>query len=185
MIRRTHMRALAPTVALAVALTACGGGGGDDEASERDRTTTTADDATATTAATDDAGTPATDPAAPPGGGTGQPGGVGTALGVDRTFTGEGSEALCAEVATLQSSVGGADPSRVSEATVTGQMAAMTPPAEIAEDWNLVVSVQQSLAAGTEDALAAVDPAQLDAYGMASAVIATYLGDVCQVSLVP
>ena len=183
--RRTHILAFAPAVALAVALTACGGGGGDDEASERDRTTTTADDTT-TSGATDTTGAPATDPAAPPAaGGTGQPGGVGTALGVDRTFTGEGSEAFCAEVATLQSSVGGADPSRVSEATVTGQMAAMTPPAEIAADWNLVVSVQQSLAAGTEDALAAGDPAQLDAYGMASAVIATYLGDVCQVSLVP
>jgi hypothetical protein len=182
--RRTQMLSFAPALALAVVLAACGGGGGDDEASERDdeRTTTTAEDATTTTAPAGTDTTAASDPAAPP---SGAPGDVGTALGVDRTFTGEGSASFCAEVQALQSSVGGSDPSRVSEATVTGQMAAMTPPAEIAEDWNLVVSVQQSLTSGSENPLAEVDPAQLEAYGMASAVIATYLGDVCRVSLVP
>jgi hypothetical protein len=165
-----------------LALAACGGGGGGDRADDEgsgDRTTTTeaADAATTTTAP----GTPPPDGAVPA---PGQPGAVGTELDVDRTFTGEGSEAFCAEVLALQQSVSGSDPARIDEATVTGQMAALTPPAEIAADWGVMVSVQQSLAnSQAEDPLAGIDQAQLDAYGQSSAVIAAYLGDVCQLAL--
>ena len=66
---------------------------------------------------------------------------------------------------------------------MTGQMAALTPPAEIADDWNLMVSVQQSMTDSPDDPFAGIDQAQLDAYGLSSAVIAAYLGDVCQLSL--
>ena len=142
-------------------------------------TTETTVEATTTTAApgtTTDSGAPAP--------GTGLPGDVGTQLEVDRVFTGEGSEDFCAQVRALQESVTGSDPSRVDEATVTGQMASLTAPAEIADDWNVVVSVQQALVdTQAEDPFAGVDQAQLDAYGQSSAVIAAYLGDVCQLSL--
>jgi hypothetical protein len=166
-----------------LAVAACGGGGGDragDDEGSGDRTTTTeaAADASTTTTAP---GTPSPDGAAPA---PGEPGAVGTQLDVDRTFTGEGSEAFCAEVRALQQSVSGSDPERIDEATVTGQMAALTPPAEIAADWAVMVAVQQSLAnSQAEDPLAGIDQAQLDAYGQSSAVIAAYLGDVCQLAL--
>lgn len=117
-----------PALALAVAAAACGGGGGDDE--EREITTTVADATTTTAAGTGT--TAAVDATDPP---SGEPGDVGTALGVDRTFTGEGSEQFRSDVRALQTSVGGEDSARISEATVTGQLAAMTPPDEIADDW--------------------------------------------------
>jgi hypothetical protein len=176
MTRRIRMTSVA--LAVAVALVGCGGGG--DDSAERDRreptTTETTMGATTTTApgTTADGGAP----------GTGLPGDVGTQLEVDRVFTGEGSDDFCAQVRALQESVTASDPSRIDEATVTGQMADLTPPAEIAGDWNVVVSVQQSLVdAPAEDPFAGVDQAQLDAYGVSSAVIAAYLGDVCQLSL--
>jgi hypothetical protein len=175
-----RMTSVALSLAVAVALAGCGGG--DDDSAEADRdepTTETSARSTTTTAAPDattDGGAPAPS--------TGLPGEVGTQLEVDRVFTGEGSEEFCAQVRALQESVTGSDPSRIDEATVTGQMASITPPAEIAADWNVVVTVQQALVdAQAEDPFAGVDQAQLDAYGQSSAVIATYLGDVCQLSL--
>jgi hypothetical protein len=179
MTRRIQMTSVALSLVVAVALADCGGG--DDDSAERDRdeptTTETTRGATTTTTApgtTADGGAP----------GTGLPGDVGTELEVDRVFPGEGSDDFCAQVRALQESVTGSDPSRIDEATVTGQMAALTPPAEIAGDWNVVVSVQQSLIdAPVDDPFAGVDQAQLDAYGVSSAVIAAYLGDVCHLSL--
>jgi hypothetical protein len=174
------MTSVALSLAVAVALAGCGGD--DDDSAEADRdeptTTETSAEGTTTTAAPDattDGGAPAPS--------TGLPGEVGTQLEVDRVFTGEGSEEFCAQVRALQESVT-SDPSRMDEATVTGQMASLSPPAEIAADWNVVVTVQQALVdAQAEDPFAGVDQAQLDAYGQSSAVIATYLGDVCQLSL--
>ncbi len=176
-----RMTSVALSLAVAVALAGCGGG--DDDSAEADRdeptTTETSVGGTTTTAAPDtttDGGAPAPS--------TGLPGDVGTQLEVDRVFTGEGSEEFCDQVRALQESVTGSDPSRIDEATVTGQMASLTAPAEIAADWNLVVTVQQALVdAQAEDPFAGVDQAQLDAYGQSSAVIAAYLGDVCQLSL--
>ena len=184
MTRRSRILSLAPALALAVAVAACGGGGGggdDDEAADDDReTTTTADDDATTTTAAGTGTTAAGEAADPP---SGEPGDVGTALGVDRTFTGEGSEQFCADVRALQTSVGGEDSARISEATVTGQLAAMTPPDEIADDWNTMITVQEAIvSAGSASALADVPAEQMEAYGTASAVIAAYLGDVCGLS---
>ena len=177
MTRRIQVTSLALSLAVTIALAGCGGGGDDDRAERRP------DESSTTTEAPGES----TTTTAPPAGGAppapGAPGDVGTQLEVDRTFTGEGSEDFCGQVRALQESVSGTDPSRIDEATVTGQMAALTPPAEIEADWNLMVSVQQSMTDSPDDPFAGVDQAQLDAYGMASAVIAAYLGDVCQLSL--
>ncbi len=177
MTRRIQVTSLALSLAVTIALAGCGGGGDDDRAERQpDESSTT----------TEAPGEPTTTTAPPAGGAPpvpGAPGDVGTQLEVDRTFTGEGSEDFCGQVRALQESVSGTDPSRIDEATVTGQMAALTPPPEIAADWNLMVSVQQSMTDSPDDPFAGVDQAQLDAYGLASAVIAAYLGDVCQLSL--
>ncbi len=179
MTTRIRMTSLALTLAVTVALTGCGGGGGDEgDSAER------GDDSSTTTEATETTGEATTTTA--PGAGAPAPGGpgdVGTQLEVDRTFTGEGSEDFCGEVRALQESVSGSDPTRIDEATVTGQMAALTPPAEIAGDWSVMVAVQQSMTDSPQDPFAGIDQAQLDAYGQASAVIAAYLGDVCRLSL--
>jgi hypothetical protein len=181
MTRRIHMASVALLLAVAVALAGCGG---DDDSAHRDgdeptTTETSVESTTTTTAAsgtTTDGGAPAPS--------IGLPGDVGTQLEVDRVFTGEGSEEFCAQVRALQESVMSSDPSGIDEATVTGQMAGLTPPAEIASDWGMVVSVQQALVdAHAEDPFAGVDQAQLDAYGQSTAVIAAYLGDVCELSL--
>lgn len=182
MIDHIRKASVAASVAVAIGLAACGGGGGDGEGAARDGDgSATTTEAPETTSTTDASGTTA------PGGpasGSGVPGDVATQLGVDRTFTGDGSEEFCAQVRALQESVSGSDPSRIDEATVTGQMAALAPPAEIADDWSLMVSVQQAIVGSqSEDPLADVDQAQLDDYGRSSAVIAAYLGDVCQLSL--
>jgi hypothetical protein len=181
MTTRIQMTSVALSLAVAVALAGCGGGDDDSAEGDRDEPTTTETTVGATTTTTAPGATPDGGPPAP---GTGLPGDVGTRLEVDRVFTGEGSEEFCAQVRALQESVTGSDPSRIDEATVTGQMAGLTPPAEIAGDWNMVVSVQQSLVdAPAEDPFAGLDQAQLDAYGQSSAVIAAYLGDICQLSL--
>jgi hypothetical protein len=170
------------SVALAVAVALAGCGGNDDSAErDRDDPTTTETSVESTTTTTAGSGT-TTDGTPDPS--IGLPGDVGTQLEVDRVFTGEGSEEFCAQVRALQQSVTGSDPSQIDEATVTGQMAGLTPPAEIAGDWSVVVSVQQALVgAKAEDPFAGVDQAQLDAYGQSTAVVAAYLRDVCQLSL--
>jgi hypothetical protein len=181
MTTRIKMTSVALSLAVAVAFAGCGGG--DDDSAERDRDETTTTEASVEATTTTAAPGSTLDGGAP-GPATGLPGDVGTQLEVDRVFTGEGSEEFCAQVRALQESVTGTDPSRVDEATVTGQMAGISPPAEIAADWNTVVSVQQALVdTQAEDPFAGVDQSQLDAYGQSSAVIAAYLGDVCQLSL--
>ncbi len=177
------MTSLALSLAVTVALAGCGGGGGDEgDSAESAGESSTTTEATATETTGE-----ATTTTAPGGGapapGSGTPGDVGTQLEVDRTFTGEGSEDFCGQVRALQESVSGSDPTRIDEATVTGQMAALSPPAEIAGDWRVMVAVQQSMTDSPEDPFAGIDQAQLDAYGQASAVIAAYLGDVCRLSL--
>ena len=84
----------------------------------------------------------------------------------------------------LQTSMRSGAPADLDEAAVTAQMAQLTPPAEIAADWTLMVTVQQQLSTSQDaDPLASIDQAQLDAFGTASAVVAAYLGDVCQLDL--
>jgi hypothetical protein len=178
--RRIQVTSVVLSLAVAVALAACGG---DGDSAERDRdapttTSTSGEPTTTTTAASGTTTDEASDLA------IGLPGDVGTQLEADRVFTGEGSEEFCAQARALQESVAGSDPSSIDEASVAGQLAALTPPAEIAADWGVIVTVQQALVdTQAENPLASVDQAQLDAYGQSTAVVAAYLGDVCRLSL--
>ncbi|HEX6570203.1 MAG TPA: hypothetical protein VF015_13605, partial [Acidimicrobiales bacterium] len=107
----------------------------------------------------------------------GEPGAVATELGVDRTFTGEGSEAFCAEVVALEEATGG---TQVDEAALADQMAAIEAPDEIADEWTNLTTVQKAIASDPSgEALAAMSDEETAAWGMSGAVVAAYLGDVC------
>jgi hypothetical protein len=179
MIRRTLSMLLA--LVLAAGATACGGGGDDDAADETSEESTESDETTGSDdegdAETDDEGEAPAEDGEPPA--SGEPGSVASQLGVDRTFTGEGSEAFCAEMADLQdeAAAGGEAPD---DAAFADQMAAITPPAEIADEWTNLYTVQQALADDPSgEALAAMSADERDAWGMSGAVVAAYLGDVC------
>jgi hypothetical protein len=177
---------LVGVIALLVA-TACGGGGdgdaqesaddaseaSDDDASSTDNTLPTAEDE----AAQDGEGTPPGDgEAGAGGGGSGQPGSVATELGVDRTFTGEGSDELCREMEDIQ---GSATPD-LSNIALADQMAAITPPDEIATEWELMHTVLATIASDPSGAaLRDMSDEEADAWATANAVVAAYLGDVC------
>lgn len=185
MIRRCKLLLLALAV---VAAAACGGGG-DDAAAEEEETASEADagrpdDSSSDTsdpaggAAGDDpaAGTPPGE-AAPAEGDPGAPeGGAGTELGIDRTFTGEGSEPFCSEAKAINDSGGGND---AGDAEFANQMAAIMPPAEIAGEWTLLAETLNASAESEGQAIADMSPEEADAWGMAGAVVATYLADVC------
>ena len=180
MIRRTLSMLLA--LVLAAGATACGGGGDDDAADETSEESTESDvttgsDGEGDAETEDDEGEAPAEEGEPPA--SGEPGSVASQLGVDRTFTGEGSEAFCAEMADLQdeAAAGGEAPD---DAAFADQMAAITPPAEIADEWTNLYTVQQALADDPSgEALAAMSADERDAWGMSGAVVAAYLGDVC------
>ena len=154
MFRRTFLMVLA--LVFAVGLTACGGGGDDDEAA--DETAEEDDTATSTTSADDPADDAATSTTAAPGapgdapaGDTppaeATPGDVGTQLGVDRTFTGEGSDTFCAQVADIQEQqMAGSGPT--DDATTAAQLAAVAAPEEIAAGWS---NLHEVMAQAAED----------------------------------
>jgi hypothetical protein len=178
MIRRTLSMLL--VLVLAAGVTACGGGG-DDDADETPEESTESDEATGSDdedAETEDGEgeAPAEEGDAPA---SGEPGSVASRLGVDRTFTGEGSEAFCAEMAELQDEAA-ASGEVPDDAAFADQMAAITPPAEIADEWTNLYTVQQALADDPSgEALTAMSAEERDAWGMSGAVVAAYLGDVC------
>lgn len=176
MIRRTLLMLLA--LVLVTGATACGGGGGDDESGDDTADTTEPDDADASDdTAEDDPDGSEEDAAASPG--PGEPGSVASQLGIDRTFTGEGSEAFCAAMADIQAEA--AEGGQVlDDATFADQMAAITPPDEIAAEWTDLFTVQQALADDPSGAaLESMSDEERDAWGMSGAVVAAYLGDVC------
>jgi hypothetical protein len=180
---------------LVLGTAACGGGDGDaDSADDPPRDT---DDASARSAdeggasasggtlpsAEDEAAasdlpaetegdTPAS--SAPPA--PGEPGAVATQLGVDRVFTGAGSGELCDEMAAVQA---GAAPD-LTNSQLADQMAAITPPPEIATEWELMHTVTKTIAADRSGtALADLSQEQAEDFATASNVVAAYLGDVC------
>ncbi len=180
MIRRTLLTLLA--LVLVTGVTACGGGGDDDSAdTPSDRDAEAGADAaqgggTTTTSTAPAAESPDGEPVP---GAEGAPGGVATQLGVDRTFTGEGSQAFCDAVQALQAP-GADDPAAVDEAAFADQMAAIPPPAEIANEWTNLFTVQAAVASDPSgNALADMSQEELDTWGMSGAVVAAYLGDVC------
>ena len=196
MTRRTLLTLLALVLALVTAAAACGGG--DDDAADSSSSDDTAADETSTDAAADssssddtaadetstddpDAGTEAAGGAGEgdeDSGGATAEGDVSTQLGVDREFTGDDSDAFCAEVVGMRDA--GQDAAGVDDAAFADAMMAITPPAEIAPEWTNLFTVQKAIAADPSgDALAAMSPEELDAWGTAGNVVAAYLGDVC------
>ena len=180
MIRRTLLMLLA--LVLVTGATACGGGGGDDASGDDTADTTESDEAEASDEEVvdepePDAAEDEEDAAAAPG--SGEPGSVASQLGIDRTFTGEGSEAFCADMADIQAEA--AEGGQVlDDATFADQMAGITPPDEIATEWTNLFTVQQALADDPSGAaLEAMSDEERDAWGMSGAVVAAYLGDVC------
>jgi hypothetical protein len=158
MIRRTLLALIA--LVFVAGASACGGGGdgGDDAADSGDQSSDAggggeeAGGDTTDTAGSDD---------------------VSTQLGVDREFTGEGSEPFCTEVAELQQSDAN-NPAAVDDATFAGQMAAIEPPPEIEAEWTNLYTVQQEGAAMEEMA-----PEEVEQWSLSGAVVASYLAEVC------
>src|SRR5690606_6536651 len=130
MIRR-HLLLL--LVALLVGVPAAcgddGGSSGDGEAAEEPAEEQAADEGADDEAAGEDE--------AAAGGGAE----LGDALGVDREFTGEGSEQFCAEVQALDSEAAENEELQASDAAYAARMAAITPPEEIAEEWTTLHTV--------------------------------------------
>jgi hypothetical protein len=166
MIRRTVLTVLALVL---VAGTAACGGGDDDSASED-----TSADGTSTTDAPP--GSEAEEGAAPDD--SAGEGDVSAQLGVDREFTGDGSEAFCDEVAALREA--GMDAAGVDDGAFADAMMAVTPPDEIATEWTNLFTTQKAMAADPSgNALAAMSEEDLNQWASDGNVVAAYLGDVC------
>ncbi len=182
MIRRTLLALGA--LLLVVGSTACGGGGGDDASPPSDDESSASGSGGTLPSAEDEAAAESDLPAeaegdtsassTPPA--PGEPGAVATQLGVDRVFTGEGSEELCDEMAAVQAD---AAPD-LTNSQLADQMAAITPPPEIATEWELMHTVIKTIASDPSGAaLADLSQEQADDFATANNVIAAYLGDVC------
>lgn len=168
MIRRTLLTLLAFVF---VAGTAACGGGGDGESADppADDETTAEDQATDDPADAADDGTAPDDSTAE--------GDVSTQLGVDREFTGEGSEAFCAEVNALRAA--GVDQME-DQAAFADEMLAVTPPAEIATEWTDLFTATKTMAADpSADPLAEMTPEEQEQWGANGAVVAAYLAEIC------
>ncbi|MDD9372040.1 MAG: hypothetical protein PV358_18105 [Acidimicrobiales bacterium] len=177
MIRRILLPSLALVLALATTAAACGGG--DDSAgspSGEDASDESSTDGAADESSTDEA-EGETDGGSSPDGSDGEDDMSGQ-LGVDREFTGEGSEAFCAEVESLRET--GQDAAGVDDAAFADAMMAVTPPDEIAAEWTNLFTVQKAVAADPSGgALAEMSQEALDAWASDGNVVAAYLGDVC------
>jgi hypothetical protein len=174
MIRRTLLMLLALALATAAA---CGGDDdSDDSADAPPETSETTEDATDDAATGDESGDG--------GEGDGSPG-VGTELEVDREFTGEDSEPFCTQVRDVVTGTRDADSDAevISDAEFADQMAAMDVPGEIADEWETLYTVQRAVAEDPDgDVFATMDPEESEDWAMAGAIVAAYLGDVCEIS---
>ncbi|HEX5947282.1 MAG TPA: hypothetical protein VFY82_13435 [Acidimicrobiales bacterium] len=193
MTRRTFLTLLAFVLALVMTAAACGGGdddssSSDDTAADETSTDDSADPSPSDDSAADESTTDDPDAGTEAAGGAGEgdegsggataEGDVSTQLGVDREFTGDDSDAFCAEVVGMRDA--GQDAAGVDNAAFADAMMAITPPAEIAAEWTNLFTVQKAIAADPSgDALAAMSPEELNAWGTAGNVVAAYLGDVC------
>jgi len=177
MIRRILLPLLALVLALVTTAAACGGGddsadsSSNGDASEESSTDGASEESSAADAEDE------TDDGSSPDGSDGE-GDVSSQLGVDREFTGEGSEAFCAEVESLRET--GQDEAGVDDAAFADAMMAITPPDEIAAEWTNLFTVQKAVAADPSGgALAEMSQDALDAWAGDGNVVAAYLGDVC------
>lgn len=152
---------------------ACGGdddagSSGDEEAAEESIEEPAADEDVGEEAAGEDEAA---------GGGGGE---LGDALGVDREFTGEGSEQFCAEVQALDSEAAEDEELQASDTAYAARMAAITPPEEIAEEWTTLHTVLARMGESTsENPLEDIPPEELDAWAVSGEVVAAYLVQVC------
>jgi hypothetical protein len=171
MIRRTLLMLLALALATAAA---CGGDDdSDDSADAPPETSETTEDATDDPATGDEGGE---DDGSP---------GAGTELEVDREFTGEDSEPFCTQVRDVVTGTRDADSDAevISDAEFADQMAAMDVPGEIADEWETLYTVQRAVAEDPDgDVFATMDPDESEDWAMAGAIVAAYLGDVCEIS---
>ena len=172
MIRRTLLTLLA--LVLLVGITACGGGDDDSGDSSSDGDAATDEPSAGDTEP--DSGDATTTPDA--GDGASAEEDVADQLGVDREFTGEGSEAFCAEVNTMREN--GLDAAGVDDGAFADAMMAITPPAEIATEWTNLFTVQKALAADPSgNAMAEMSEEEVAEWSSAGSVVAAYLADVC------
>ena len=70
------------------------------------------------------------------------------------------------------------DPAQTSDTDAAAAMAAITPPADIAAEWTNLHEVMAAAGADS-NVFASMSQEEMDAWGMAGAVVATYLGEVC------
>lgn len=175
MIRRSLLTSLALVLALVTFTAACGGDDSDDPPSGD-----TSDESSASGAGDDSPDEAETEDGSGPDSPVGEDD-VASQLGVDREFTGEGSEAFCAEVEAIRAS--GQDAAGVDDAAFADAMMAITPPDEIAEEWTNLFTVQKAVAADPSGAaLAEMGQEALDAWSVDGNVVAAYLGDVCDMA---
>ncbi|HET6948998.1 MAG TPA: hypothetical protein VFI47_01385 [Acidimicrobiales bacterium] len=183
MIRRALFLFLALTLAGATA--ACGGGGGDgsaktDKSTSDDEEGQIGDAASApnsSRAGESDGDGSGTDSATEPD--DGSPPAEGTMAPIPE-YTGAGSEDFCGQMSTLQSSVEGADPSTIDYADLANKMSAITPPAELANDWGIFLESQKMMGSDpTGGSMENLDEAKLTAYGQANSNVSAYLVSIC------
>ena len=111
---------------------------------------------------------------------SGEPGDIGTAFDTDYSFTGEGGETFCSQMADLQAQYATADPETVNLSDLANKMEAIAPPPELADDWPGYIEMERALGSSDgEGDLAEADPEQLAAFTSASAKVSVYLTDVC------
>lgn len=165
MIRRALLFLLA--LVLAAGGVACGGD--DDSSEDASPDETEAPDDEATTDG-DEAPDPSDDAS----------GDAADQFGVDREFTGDGSEPFCTEVGELQDQELAGDAAEIEDAEYAAAMAAITPPDEIAAEWANLHTVLQQMADDTSgDPLGSMSQEELDAWGESGQIVAAYLADVC------
>ena len=178
MIRRTLLLLLA--LVLAAGMTACGGGGDDDAGSAEDESAEPDRSDAETDEPAEDGDDAETDEPAEDGDDAGSEGeSVASRLGVDRTFTGEGSEEFCAEVGAMEETYEG----ETDDLEFAQQMSEIAPPAEIADEWTNLYSILLEIGNDPSgEGLLGLDPEAGDTWAMDGAVVAAYLGDVCGMS---
>ncbi|HEY7069151.1 MAG TPA: hypothetical protein VH479_03515 [Acidimicrobiales bacterium] len=173
-----------PAVVLVVAAAGCGGGGGKSSESSSGgapgEQSEIGDAASAEGAAgegeTGDAaqsGAPGEDPGLAPGDGpvTTEP---------EITFTGEGGDQFCSEMADMQASFANSQATEADYSALADKIAAITPPPELAGDWPDFVDMNRSLAddpSGEE--LRNASPDSMQRFSEISTRVSEYMAQVC------
>jgi len=95
-------------------------------------------------------------------------------------FTGEGGEQFCTQMTDLRAGFANAEASEASYAALADQIAAISPPPELAGDWPEFVDMNRSLAndpSGEE--LRNASPESMQRFGEISTRVSEYMAQVC------